>query len=68
MAARSLPDDVGTLAWLASVLGVAESTCYRRAACGELAAFGVFKIGAQYRVSKPRALRAIHGETEPRAS
>jgi hypothetical protein len=67
MSTRSLPDDVGLLSWLAEQLGVAESTCYRLAAVGELSDFGVFKVGHQYRVSKPKALRAIHGtELEPR--
>lgn len=62
MGARSLPADVATLEWLASeVLGVGVSTAYRLAATGELANFGVFRVGAQYRVSKVKALRAIHG-------
>ena len=62
---RSLPDDVGTLDWLAKeVLGVATSTVYRLAAQGELDEFGVFRVGSQYRVSKPKALRRAHGEKE----
>jgi hypothetical protein len=69
--ARALPDDVGGLSWLAGVLGVADSTCYRLASTGELDVFGVFRVGSQYRVSKPKALRAIHGldsEAAPEAS
>ena len=56
-----MPDDVALLPWLAEQLGVAESTVYRLAAAGQLRDFGVFKVGAQYRVSKPAALRTIHG-------
>jgi hypothetical protein len=61
MTARAMPDDVGPLSWLAEVTAVSISTIYRQAALGELSRFGVFKVGSQYRVSKPRALRAIHG-------
>jgi excisionase family DNA binding protein len=60
MAERSLPEDVALLSWLAEQLGVSGSTIYRLAAAGELADFGVFVVGRQYRVSKPRALRKIH--------
>jgi hypothetical protein len=61
--ARALPADIGTLEWLATeVLGVAVSTAYRQAAAGELSQFGVFKVGAQWRVSKVKARRAVHGE------
>jgi DNA-binding MurR/RpiR family transcriptional regulator len=68
MTSTRLPDDVGLLSWLADQIGVSESTLYRLAARGELERFGVFRVGAQYRVSKPKALRAIHGESEPKAS
>jgi hypothetical protein len=65
----SLPDDIGLLSWLAAELGIGESTAYRLAATGALADFGVFLVGHQYRVSKPKALRKIHGtEVEPKAS
>ena len=68
MSARSLPEDVALLSWLAEQIGVSESTCYRLAATGQLADFGVFRVGVQYRVSKPRALHAIHGNgTDPRS-
>ena len=63
MSTRALPDDVAVLSWLAAELGVAESTAYRLAALGELDEFGVFKVGVQYRVSKPKARRKIHGES-----
>jgi hypothetical protein len=66
MVARSLPDDVELLPWLAQQLGIAESTAYRLAPTGALAAFGLFKVGSQYRVSRLKAIRAIHGaEAEP---
>jgi hypothetical protein len=62
MVTRALPDDVGLLEWLAKQTGTSESTLYRLAPTGALAEFGVFRVGHQYRVSKPRALRKIHGE------
>lgn len=64
--ARALPVDVALLGWLAGELGVAQSTVYRLASAGELAEFGVFKIGSQYRVSKPKALRRIHDGADSR--
>jgi len=65
----ALPKNVKPLAWLAEQLGIGESTCYRLASTGELAKFGVFKVGHQYRCSVPAAHRAIHGAgTEPGAS
>lgn len=67
--AHGLPDDVARLSWLAAELGIADSTCYRHAKLGELQEFGVFRAGAQYRVSKVKALRRIHGaEPEPVAT
>jgi hypothetical protein len=66
--ARSLPDDVARLSWLADELGIADSTCYRHAALGDLAEFGVFRAGSQYRVSKVKALRRIHGSAPEPAS
>ena len=41
-------------------LGIAVSTAYRLAAAGEIP--GAFKVGAQWRVSKPKFLREVHGE------
>jgi excisionase family DNA binding protein len=64
MAARALPGDVVELSWLAEELGVSKPTIYRLAVAGELARYGAFRVGRQWRCSKPRALRAIHG-TEP---
>ncbi len=63
---RSLPADVDGLQWLAEQLGIGLSTTYRQASTGELTRFGVFKVGGQYRVSKIKALRELHG-TEPEA-
>ncbi len=56
----ALPDDVAYLAWAAEQLGIAVSTAYRLAQAGEIP--GAFRIGAQWRVSKPKFLREIHGE------
>lgn len=61
-AARTLPEDVGLLSWLADELGIAESTAYRLASTGQLAEFGVFRVGAQYRVSKTKANHKIRGD------
>jgi excisionase family DNA binding protein len=57
---RALPDDVATLAWAAEQLGIGESTAYRLAPQGEIP--GAFKVGAQWRISKPKFLREVHGE------
>jgi hypothetical protein len=66
MTTHGLPDDVAHLSWLAEQLGIADSTCYRLAALGDLKEFGVFQVGGQYRVSKVKALRRIHGaDPEP---
>ena len=66
-AARQPASDVDHLSWLAAELGIGESTAYRLAAAGQLDQFGVFKVGHQYRVSKPKALRVLRGEDpEPR--
>jgi hypothetical protein len=64
MTTRALPNDVGLLSWLAEQLAISESTAYRLAAAGELTEFGVFLVGHQYRVSKPKARRAIHGTSD----
>ncbi len=57
---KALPDDVAYLAWAADQLGIAVSTAYRLAQAGEIP--GAFRIGAQWRVSKPKVLREVHGE------
>jgi hypothetical protein len=62
----ALPADVKPLSWAAERLGIAESTTYRLAPLGQIP--GAFKVGAQWRVSVPKFLREVHGETEPRAS
>lgn len=61
MSTAALPSDVKHLSWAAEQLGIGESTAYRLAATGQLP--GVFKVGAQWRVSVPRFLREVHGET-----
>lgn len=62
MSARALPVDVKLLTWAADQLGIAPSTAYRLAATGQLP--GAFKVGAQWRVSVPKFLREVHGESE----
>jgi hypothetical protein len=64
---KSLSNDVATLSWLRDELGVGGSTIYRFAHEGKLERFGVFRIGKQYRVSKPVALRAIHQDADDEA-
>jgi excisionase family DNA binding protein len=57
---NTLPADVEFLSWAAEQLGISKATAYRLASTGSIP--GVFKVGGQYRVSKPRFLREIHGE------
>jgi excisionase family DNA binding protein len=57
----ALPDDVKHLSWAAEQLGIGESTAYRLASTGQIA--GVFKIGAQWRVSVPKFMAEIHGQS-----
>jgi excisionase family DNA binding protein len=56
----SLPEDVRHLSWAAEQLGIGVSTAYRLVAVGKIP--GAFRIGAQWRVSVPRFLAAVHGE------
>jgi excisionase family DNA binding protein len=57
----SLPEDVQHLSWAAEQLGIATSTAYRLVAVGKIP--GAFRVGAQWRVSVPRFLAEVHGET-----
>ena len=59
---RSLPDDIALLPWGASRLGISVSTAYRLAESGQMP--GAFKIGSQWRISRPKFEREIHG-TDP---
>jgi DNA-binding MurR/RpiR family transcriptional regulator len=61
MSIYGYPDDVGSLSWLAELLGVSKTTVYRLASTDQLKDFGVFRVGAQYRVAKARALREVRG-------
>ena len=55
----ALPDDVKHLSWAAEQLDIGESTAYRLAAVGQIP--GAFKVGAQWRVSKPKFEAEVHG-------
>jgi excisionase family DNA binding protein len=55
----ALPRDVKPIAWAAEQLAISISTAYRLAETGQLP--GVFKVGAQWRVSVARFLREVHG-------
>lgn len=57
---RTLPADVELLPWAAQQLRVSKATAYRLAKAGKIP--GVFKVGAEYRVSVPAFRRAIHGD------
>jgi excisionase family DNA binding protein len=57
----SLPDDVKQISWAAEHLGIGTSTAYRLVAAGKIP--GAFKIGAQWRISVPRFLAEVHGES-----
>ncbi len=59
----TLSADVMRLAWAAEQLGIGVSTAYRLAPIGQIP--GAFKVGAQWRVSVPAFLRAVHGEVTP---
>lgn len=56
----ALPDDVKHLSWAAEHLGIGLSTAYRLAPLGEIP--GAFKVGAQWRVSKVKFEREVHGD------
>jgi excisionase family DNA binding protein len=56
----ALPVDVKHLSWAAEQLGIGESTAYRLAASGQMP--GAFKVGAQWRVSVPKFMAAVHGQ------
>ena len=56
----ALPNDVEHLTWAAEQLGIGVSTAYRLAPLGQIP--GAFRVGAQWRVSMPKFLRAVHGE------
>jgi excisionase family DNA binding protein len=55
----TLPDDVQTISWAARRLAISTTTAYRLAESGRLP--GVFKVGAQWRVSVPRFEQEVHG-------
>lgn len=57
---HSLPADVELLPWAAEQLGVSKGTIYRLAQAGKVP--GLFKIGAQYRISVVRFNREVHGQ------
>ena len=61
MLVRALPADVELLPWAAEQLGIGVSTAYRLAAVGQIP--GAFKVGAQWRVSVPRFLAVVHGQS-----
>jgi len=55
----ALPEDVKHLSWAAEKLGIGVSTAYRLASTGQIP--GAFKVGAQWRVSAPKFMAAVHG-------
>lgn len=57
---RPLPDDVKLLPWAAEELHIGVSTAYRLAPLGQIP--GAFKVGAQWRVSKPKFDAEVHGQ------
>jgi len=52
-------DDIKPLTWAAGQLDIAVSTAYRLAPTGAIP--GVFKVGAQWRVSVPKFMAEVHG-------
>jgi excisionase family DNA binding protein len=59
----SLPADVKTLSWAAEQLGIGVSTAYRLVGTGQIP--GAFRVGGQWRISVPRFLAEVHGESNP---
>ena len=55
-----LPEDVALLHWAAEELGISDSTAYRQAPLGGIP--GAFKVGGQWRVSKIKFFREVHGQ------
>jgi excisionase family DNA binding protein len=55
----ALPPDVKPISWAAKRLAISTTTAYRLAEVGRLP--GVFKVGAQWRVSVPRFEQEVHG-------
>lgn len=55
----ALPPDVKPISWAAERLAVSTTTAYRLAEVGRLP--GVFKVGAQWRISVPRFEQQVHG-------
>ena len=55
----ALPPHVKPISWAAKRLAISTTTAYRLAEVGRLP--GVFKVGAQWRVSVPRFEHEIHG-------
>ena len=63
----TLPPDLLTVAQAAERLGISEVTAYRLVAQGEMP--GAVRVGGQWRVSKPRLERHLHGDPfAPRGS
>jgi excisionase family DNA binding protein len=60
LATTALPGDVAHLSWAAKRLGIGLSTAYRLAAAGQIP--GAFKVGSQWRVSKPKFEAEVHGQ------
>jgi excisionase family DNA binding protein len=48
------------LPWAAEQLGISKATAYRLAKAGKMP--GLFKVGAQYRVSVVRFFCEVHGK------
>jgi len=55
----ALPEDVKPISWAARRLAISTTTAYRLAESGRLP--GVFKVGAQWRISVPRFEQEVHG-------
>jgi excisionase family DNA binding protein len=56
----ALPGDVAHLSWAAKRLGIGLSTAYRLAAAGQIP--GAFRVGSQWRISKPKFEAEVHGQ------
>jgi excisionase family DNA binding protein len=57
----SLPAHAKPLSWAAEQLGIGVSTAYRLVGTGQIP--GAFRIGGRWRISAPRFLADVHGES-----
>jgi excisionase family DNA binding protein len=63
MTTRTLPPDLLTIPMLARRLGISETTARSMVRTGQVPE--AFKVGRQWRISRPRLERRLHGTPSP---